>query len=231
MNESVSKIIDRISDALNFFDFSFIVSGGMTFSILYLTAYETCSTKLLPAFSTPAKVILCIGLIYICGLLSFAAGKYIRLKILYSCNKNRKFSKVFTEALEFAKAHTNERCEELERYSENPDDDKRLKRYYTLMWMELRHCKDAEATIRHLNRFWVMQAVFEGLFFSFTLAVLCSIILTISINLDYLYCCVITLFCIYICYIEAQRYAETQINEIVITYTKFILHGNKKDDS
>lgn len=225
MNESISKIVDRVSDALNFFDFSFIVSGGMTFSILYLTAYKTCSIQLLPTFSTPVKVILCIGMVYICGLLSFAAGKSLRLKILYLCNKKRRFSKIFTEALEFAKAHTNERCEELERYNENPDDEKRLKRYYTLMWMELRHCKDAEATIRHLNRFWVMQAVFEGLFFSFILATVCSCILA-----DYTFTgyTATALVCAYFCYIEARRYAETQINEIVITYTKFILHGNKK---
>lgn len=228
MNESVSKIIDRISDALNFFDFSFIVSGGLTFSILYLTVNNIYSIHLLAAINTPAKIILCIGMVYICGLLSFAAGKCLRLKILYLCNKKRRFSKIFTDALKFAQTHNNEGCEELERYSGNPDDEQRLKQYYTLMWMELRHYKDAEATIRHLNRFWVMQAVFEGLFFSFILTAACSIILA---DCKFTYYALISPACAYICYIEAQRYAETQINEIVITYTKFILHGNKGYDS
>ena len=35
MDTALSKIIDRISDTLNFFDFSFIVSGLVTFGIIY----------------------------------------------------------------------------------------------------------------------------------------------------------------------------------------------------
>ena len=99
MNESISKIIDRISDALNFFDFSFIVSGGLTFCFIYLTTNQINSFSVFEHFSTPIKIISSIGIIYICGLLSFAGGKGIRLWILNNLNKEKKFSTIFVEVL------------------------------------------------------------------------------------------------------------------------------------
>ena len=38
MDAGFSKIIDRISETLNFFDFSFIVSGLLTYGIILFTA-------------------------------------------------------------------------------------------------------------------------------------------------------------------------------------------------
>ena len=73
MNESFSKIIDKISEALNFFDFSFIVSGGLTFSVIFVTIdFLNIPLLLLNSISTPVKIIACIGAVYICGLISFA---------------------------------------------------------------------------------------------------------------------------------------------------------------
>lgn len=223
MNESISKIVDRISDALNFFDFSFIVSGGLTFSIIYFTVdYLNISLLFFNTINTPLKIITCIGAIYICGLLSFAAGKNIRLFILNLLNKKRRFSNVFIKALKFIQKNEKKNSEEINSFIN--EEESILKLYYTSMWLKLRHCDDAEATIKHLNRFWVMQAVFEGIYFSFILATICSAIL-MSANHYFSYCIFIALAGAFICYKEAQRYAETQINEIVIAYNKFILNG------
>lgn len=227
MNESISKIIDRVSDALNFFDFSFIVSGGLTFSIIYLTAdYLNIPLSQLHAINTPVKIIACIGAIYICGLLSFAAGKNIRLYFLRKLDQQRNFSNVFIKALKFIQTNEEENSREVNRFINADENTQKL--YYSKIWIELRHCADAEATIRHLNRFWVMQAVFEGLYFSFILATICSIALMLSTSQIFITYIFITSFCTWICYKEAQRYAETQINEIVIAYKKFILHGNRE---
>lgn len=224
MNESISKIIDKISDALNFFDFSFIVSGGLTFSIIYFTVdYLNISPLFFNTINTPLKIITCIGAIYICGLLSFAAGKNIRLAMLNLLNKERCFANIFKMTLKFIEKNGGNNSNEINSFIN--EEECILKLYYTSMWLKLRHCADAEATIKHLNRFWVMQAVFEGLYFSFILAIICCAIL-MSVNQNFSYCIYITLSGAFICYKEAQRYAETQINEIVIAYNKFILNGN-----
>lgn len=227
MNESFSKIIDKISEALNFFDFSFIVSGGLTFSVIFVTIdFLNIPLLLLNSISTPVKIIACIGAIYICGLISFAGGKSIRLYFLYKLDSKRGFSPIFIEALKFIKKYDETTATEVDGFIHKDSDT--LKLYYTRMWMELRHCANAEATIKLLNRFWVMQAVFEGLYFSFILALICSTVLMLIVNHSFMIGIVIAFFCIWFCYKEAQRYAETQINEIVIAYKKFILNGNRE---
>lgn len=228
MNESISKIVDKISEALNFFDFSFIVSGGLTFSVIYLTInlFNVPPLSVLETISTPIKIIACIGIVYICGLISFAGGKCIRLYFLYQLDKERGFSSIFEKALMFIKKYDDTTTAEIDSFIKADSDTQKL--YYTKMWMELRHCSDAEATIKHLNRFWVMQAVFEGLYFSFILAIICSTLLMLLVDHSFVIVFFIAFFCIWFCYKEAQRYAETQINEIVIAYKKFILNGKRE---
>lgn len=78
-----------------------------------------------------------------------------------------------------------------------------------------------------LYRQWVMQAVCEGLFFSFLLSLVFSITLPIyekAVNNSfhdiplYIVSFVLSVIGIFACLREAQRYAENQIKEVIISY-------------
>lgn len=220
MNESITKIIDRISETLNFFDFSFIVSGIATFSISFFTInyfYDIDLSKI-------NKSILIIGLIviiYILGLLSFAAGKCIRLFILN--HSKDKFINIIRKGLSYTGLDKSYK----DLMNDNEEIKENLELFYTQVWIELRHCKEAESTIKYLNRFWVMQAVLEGLFFSFIIGYFLGIILSFS-KLSFIIISIISLLGFLICYYEAKRYAETQIYEVLITYKKLIFHEKQQ---
>lgn len=107
-------------------------------------------------------------------------------------------------------------------------DKSYYKTIYSKMWMELRHNAEAQETIRHLNRFWMMQAVYEGLFVSFILCVISSsyflyVHCSSNICLFYIITLVLSFIATVFCFIEAKRNAETQIVEIILTYKRFIV--------
>ena len=82
MKESISNIIDKISETLNFFDFSFIVSGLLTYGVILFTADNILSINF-NNYNTVVIVVVSIALVYISGLISFSIGKFLRVKILY----------------------------------------------------------------------------------------------------------------------------------------------------
>ena len=87
MKNSISKIIDRISETLNFFDFSFIVSGLLTYGIILFTADSIISVDY-KNYNSGVIVVVSIALVYICGLMSFSVGKFLRIKILSAFNNS-----------------------------------------------------------------------------------------------------------------------------------------------
>lgn len=220
MDTTFTKIFDRISEALNFFDFSFIVSGLMTLGIIYcsISNYYTFD---LSGYSKIVIIIAAIVLVYVSGLISFSVGKWLRLKILYIGNKEY-FNKVFCDALSFVNSAPNCESVEISKYLENGFEKSNYKRVYSKMWLDLRHCEEAKESMRHLNRFWMMQAVYEGLFTSSIVAIIASLFLICKSPVYFIIMALLSVICMIFCYIEAKRYAETQILEIVIAYKKFI---------
>ena len=55
---------------------------------------------------------------------------------------------------------------------------------YSYMWIELHKKEEAKEQIIFMNRMWVMQAVFEGLIFSFIVAIGVLIDLKWGLNKD-----------------------------------------------
>lgn len=98
---------------------------------------------------------------------------------------------------------------------------------YSQMWIVIRQKDTSGKCYQDLYRQWVMQAVCEGLFFSFLLSLVFSITLSIyemaandSIH-DipiYIVSFVLSVIGIFACLREAQRYAENQIKEVIISY-------------
>ena len=244
MEANFQKIIDKISEAFSFFDFSFFVSGAATYGISCYFLWQFDELK--PFGSTTTNVLISIILIYLCGVISFSYGKWIRLKyfqITRGCTKllkkfnwiqklQRRFNWIqkllrtpdrFVECFDKAIQYVNKGLEPNKQFPRNTLLESEKSYFYTEMWSFLRNRPEAKETVAFLNRYWVMQAVCEGLIFSSTLAFVGGIIAWEfkGNNVIYLVISVASFLAFLILCREGRRYAETQILEVVIAYKHF----------
>ncbi|MCS2506602.1 hypothetical protein NXW48_13960 [Phocaeicola vulgatus] len=94
------------------------------------------------------------------------------------------------------------------------------------MWIELHKKEEAKEQIIFMNRMWVMQAVFEGLIFSFIVAIGVLIDLKWGLNkdiswLEFIVIFAVLLSSVWLSAIEAGRYAVTQIREVILSYYSY----------
>ena len=218
MAANFQKIIDRISEAFSFFDFSFLISGSATFAICCYTLNRLGTD--VSSDSSFLNVCVSIVGIYIAGLISFALGKKIRVWMVDKDGK--RFEEIFNETVRFTKG------------AEYDYNTQNLKLRYTQMWAHLRNNQEAKESTTFLNRLWVMQAVFEGLMISSAIAIVGGVILGIVLGwkqCDVWYMIIGGLIAAIACYWEGKRYAETQIKEVIITYyqlkNKFLWYGRQ----
>lgn len=231
MIDTFKKTIEDILEGLNFFDFSFFISGFATFFTLMFFMEELFAKTY--EYKSVYSVLAAIILIYVCGVVSFSMGKIIRLlirkyleKARWNWLKVKSFDELFEEgqkwALENKKkkmygAKTNDLPGQL-----SFSDQKGMA--YSAMWIEIRRKDERGTYYKPLYRQWVMQAVCEGLMFSFLLIILLSVV-AIYINTKehsschlYIASSILAIIGIWGCCREAQRYAENQIKEVVISY-------------
>ena len=86
--------------------------------------------------------------------------------------------------------------------------------------------EEAKEQIIFMNRMWVMQAVFEGLIFSFIVAIGVLIDLKWGLNkdiswLEFIVIFAVLLSSVWLSAIEARRYARTQIREVILSYYSY----------
>lgn len=231
MIDTFKKTIEDVLEGLNFFDFSFFISGFATFFTLMFFMEELFAK--IYEYKSVYGVLAAIILIYVCGVVSFSMGKIIRTlirkyleKARWNWLKVKSFDELFEEgqkwALENKKktmpgATTNDLPGQL-----SFSDQKRMA--YSAMWIEIRRKDERGTYYKPLYRQWVMQAVCEGLMFSFLLIILLSVV-AIYINTKehssyhlYIASSILAIIGIWGCCREAQRYAENQIKEVVISY-------------
>lgn len=231
MIDTFKKTIEDILEGLNFFDFSFFISGFATFFTLMFFMEELFAKTY--EYKSVYGVLAAIILIYVCGVVSFSMGKIIRTlirkyleKARWNWLKVKSFDELFEEGqkwvLENKKktmpgATTNDLPGQL-----SFSDQKGMA--YSAMWIEIRRKDEMGTYYKPLYRQWVMQAVCEGLMFSFLLIILLSVV-AIYINTKehssyhlYIASSILAIIGIWGCCREAQRYAENQIKEVVISY-------------
>jgi len=227
---SFQNIIDRISEALSFFDFSFIVSGSVTYGAIcyYLWNLRWLTIPDNTFFVTTVSIVL----IYVCGLVSFILGKKIRLEILKLLTTED--SGILKKSYDYLYKRIPQSEDALELLKRIPQkdgySDSQLKLEYTMMWIALRECKECKKTVAFINRFWVMQAVCEGLLFSSIVVLAGGVLSMFYLIVDFRWCMLIQyMLCIiaggigiYAFYQEGRRYAESQIQEVVVAYYKYI---------
>ena len=203
---SFQKIIDILSNAFSILDFSYIVSGGFTLGIVLFDLHYHYYEFFIRNISI--TIVCGIFLAYICGLSSWIIGRLIR-KIVQNTDKDfeetydRTMNALASNALSLSVS------------------DKKLA--YSYMWIELHKKEEAKEQIIFMNRMWVMQAVFEGLIFSFIVAIGVLIDLKWGLNkdiswLEFIVIFAVLLSSVWLSAIEARRYARTQIREVILSY-------------
>ena len=206
---SFQKIIDILSNAFSILDFSYIVSGGFTLGIVLFDLHYHYYEFFIRNISI--TIVCVIFLAYICGLSSWIIGRLIR-KIVQNTDKDfeetydRTMNALASNALSLSVS------------------DKKLA--YSYMWIELHKKEEAKEQIIFMNRMWVMQAVFEGLIFSFIVAIGVLIDLKWGLNkdiswLEFIVIFAVLLSSVWLSAIEARRYARTQIREVILSYYSY----------
>lgn len=247
------RIMDKLSNALDILDFSFLISGGTTFGIVYtyLSYVQNIQVTLIHKGFIGVCCILLIA--YVCGLFSWSIGKYIRRTFFLkssgkSANKSNE-DHCFENLFETIHKKISKTATPSEEGSTNstikyPFTDNTLN--YTYMWNKIAQSKDEEVQERYnfINKYWVMQAIFEGLIGSAIIGIiLCLLSITQISYIEYTSCgdfcnnwqsiigkcnyaigaLIAFIILLLRSAVEARKNAEVQIKEIVIAYYLFFI--------
>lgn len=230
---ALNKISDVIVDALSIFDYSYIISGVMSYLVVAFTLSYTDTYK----FEDCGKLFIVISLFlcYVLGLMSWLIGKNLRrilrkicryFRFQFTCPSNYKmsFSTDFEEVFQDV-------VEGMGKSNHYKEISQNREVAYTYMWKSLYEDENNTtsvevADIKRIRRYWVMQALFEGLIGTCIISVLCLFFLLLrsKINicsLNFLF--VIFAFVILILLLskEARACAENQIKEVITSYYKY----------
>lgn len=202
------KIIDVLTGALCILDFSHIISGTATYLIITLSLY--LHGIHLEMINITWTIICSVLLAYISGVFSWALGKTIR-KICFDTAED------FKQQFQGAVASFKDKL---------PSDlltmsDADL---YAFFWIELG--KKSKERADFINRFWVMQAMFEGLIASCLVAFIAVIDLKYSFSEAFCTYYVLGLllvlpFAAWIFALLAREQARFQIKEVVLGYRSY----------
>jgi ABC-type multidrug transport system fused ATPase/permease subunit len=206
---SFQKIIDILSNAFCILDFSYIVSGGFTLGIVLFDLHYHYYEFFIRNISI--TIVCGIFLAYICGLSSWIIGRLIRKMVQ---NTDKDFEETYDGTMNALASNA----------LSLSVSDKKLA--YSYMWIELHKKEEAKEQIIFMNRMWVMQAVFEGLIFSFIVAIGVLIDLKWGLNkdiswLEFIVIFAVLLSSVWLSAIEARRYARTQIREVILSYYSY----------
>lgn len=231
----IKKKFDVISETLNIFDLSFLVSGSTMLGLCFY-AFPIMKNFFIHYNHPFLSILLCIWFSYILGLICRTLGKNIAncfylFKDLDKATQNKKrfsslFTKLYTPESGFASAASTKEKGDFA---------------YSYMWMRLDTNTNADCRNRFLyvSRIWVLRAIYEGLIPSiiiFAATVLCNGDLEhlsnkvlggyyayIGISLIFTASIIITALLAK----EAHHCDETLKREIIVAYYDFF--GNKED--
>ena len=208
------KIVDTISEAFSILDFSYIISGTLTFLIILLNLH--IHDIHLELINNSVMICCCIFLAYIAGIFSWIVGKAIRWSIQRGIKDD--FEKIYNETINALGAN-------IDMDTFTPVSKK--KDAYTYMWIELQKNENAKDRVNFIHRFWVMQAMFEGLMTSCLVAFAAVLELKYSFGEKFAwgYFVLLIALCLILfwrCMIAAKENAEVQIREIILSYYSYI---------
>ena len=213
------KLIDTISDAFNIFDFSYIISGGLTLLIILFDLHYRQIDFLLGNMTI--TVVCGIFLSYICGIFSWLCGRKIRRII---CNIDKDFEETYHYVMSSIGDTRRTELTPITKYFME----------YEYMWICLCKEEKAKPRINFIHRFWVMQALYEGLIFTLIIAFIVLFDIRI-IDKTFLECFkflgifLLIPFLLYLCFKEAKSCAKNKIKEVILSYYLYCYKNNKEN--
>lgn len=207
------KIIDIISGAFSILDFSHIISGTLTFLIILLDLH--IHNVHLELINTSMTICCCVFLAYVAGIFSWIMGKAIR----------RIFQRKIKEKFEIIYDATIRSLEYDKKTHFTPVSNKQDS--YTYMWIELQKTLEARERVEFIHRFWVMQAMFEGLTVSCVVAFIAAAELKYSFGDKFqgIYWGILSILILILawrCMVAAKENSENQIKEVILSYYSYI---------
>lgn len=222
----LNKVGDAIGNAFSVFDFSFFVSGTVTlgFIVLDMHYYGHDGILKLDGWKSIVGWILAI---YVCGLMSWSIGKWIRwgiFRVLWHKKGGIRgdFEKIFNETIEKCNSNPGENAV-------NAIDANDIK--YTTMWLYIDMKEKLKEKMSFLNKMWVMIAVYEGLMSSWIVGLMVYLdgfLIGKWISPNPKWCFVVPIIILLILFSSscwrATAYSRDLIKEVIVTY-----YENKQD--
>lgn len=206
----VRGLFDRIGEFFHLFDLSFFVSGGVTFSALaYWYTKQAGLSPPIP-FPTWIRVVALIVACYVCGLVSFAAGRFVA-NYWRGSRRQRYFTDFLTRIIEAHGIYDPSITPYLYSY-EKPW------RLYERLWVDLREAPQHAASFTILNRYWVMAATHDGIAIScLAWMVVLLVVPPFDGSVNRFVLPVLAALAAALCFWQGHNYFKFQVREIVAT--------------
>lgn len=209
------RIIDTLSNAFSILDFSYTVSGGATLAVILFDWYYVHNNNIDCLLKHGWILALVCGIlsVYLLGILSCSIGKVVRQKAFARVMGMSDFKSIYDDTIKAIRKDDENATFFLEK---SPSLS------YEGMWIELEQIEETAQRLKFIHRFWVMQAVYEGLVATWILGIFVSIDWWNTENdanfFKLILAFVVLAILIWRCCKEAQTCAETQIKEIILSY-------------
>jgi hypothetical protein len=228
----LKPLFEKLSDFFDIFDLSFFVSGFSTTLVIYVWGTHR---NILPDIPLKDVSILYVVLIcYILGIINFAFGRLLRIFISMFGKISNKFkvSNIvrYNKSDELVKriisAHGLDNQPIIVEYLNRQHTYRGVWRFYVRLWARIRREEDLSNSFKLIKRYWVMAATYDGL------STTCFITCILSLDATYGYfgdplfdnirygivLAIIFFSLIWICKIEAKRYTDYQMEELIAVF-------------
>jgi hypothetical protein len=233
--EAFKLIFSKIGDFLDLFDLSFIVSGALGFSALFLWA-NFLELPVAGKIHGWLQIILLLFACYVNGLIFFAAGRLMRRAISrIFAGKGGKGSNFDGFFLRVLQAHGLADQQPFKEYIDR-SASRGIWRLYVRLWAEARQVERLAPSFVLLKRYWVMSATYDGLAVALFLWIAfigrwlagfkhASASMSLDVAIPVMVCLGILAVG---CLVESGRYLEYQVEELVASIAaeraRFVAH-------
>jgi hypothetical protein len=230
--KSLSSIFDKISEFFDLFDLSFFISGAITTSAILFWMHLAGNDPLV-GIGGWMNVLGIVITFYVCGLICFAAGRWIRTGILTRISRKSYSNRFETHFKEVLNDHSLTYLKPFRDYLLDQPDQVSKKsgawRLYIRLWAEIRHRPDLIPSYSLLKRYWVMAATYDGVAMSLIIWVAVFVAWCvgygIKVRLEWslgIPAIGVLLFASLASFREANRYGEYQVEELIASIAAHI---------
>lgn len=230
IGKALKVIFDKLSDFFDIFDLSFLVSGIATTLAMIFWADQRNFINIELVKIQSSTIFLFVIICYINGLVSFAAGRWIRSLLiglwLWVTRQPQRKEYFYIELMEILSAHGLSDHDVLKPYLLKVKE-KGLWRLYIRLWAVIRDSDKYTNSLSLVRRYWVMAATYDGLSMTLFISFIFYLDLCIGIagkgfstyqNLGiFITGGAFFLFSFLACVREAGRYVLYQAEEVIAT--------------